>query len=168
MSLYWPDSRRSWTALLAFLAAALAVGQLGGLVTAPAVREWYPTLDLPSWRPPDAAFPIVWTILYIAMAYAAWLVWQAAEMSGRGWEAAWLALSLYGIQLALNLAWSYLFFGLRSPGLGLLDVFPLAAVILAALIAFKEHSRLAAWLMAPYLAWVCFAAVLNFEIWARN
>lgn len=163
-----PDSRRSWIALLAFAATALAVGQIGGLVTAPAVRDWYPTLDLPSWRPPNAAFPIVWTLLYLAMAYAAWLVWQTAERRQGGWEAAWLALSLYGIQLALNFAWSLLFFGLRSPLLGMVDIFLLSAAILAALLAFKEHSRLAAWLMAPYLAWVCFAAVLNFEIWARN
>ena len=168
MSFPLPDSRRSWTALLVSIAVALAVGQLGGLITAPAVRTWYPSLDLPSWRPPNLAFPIVWTLLYITMAYAAWLVWQAAQRTERGWEAAWLALSLYGVQLALNLAWSFLFFGLRSPLLGLADIFPLAAVILATLLAFKEHSRLAAWLMLPYLAWVCFAAVLNFEIWARN
>lgn len=168
MRRHWPDSRRSWTALLVFVVTALAVGQLGGLVTAPAVREWYPGLALPSWRPPNLAFPIVWTILYLAMAYAAWLVWQATARSERGWESAWLALSLYGVQLALNLAWSFLFFGLRSPALGLMDIFPLAAAILATLLAFKEHSRLAAWLMAPYLLWVCYAAVLNFEIWARN
>ena len=163
-----PDSRRSWIALLISVAAALAVGQIGGLVTAPAVREWYPSLELPAWRPPNLAFPIVWTILYIAMAYAAWLVWRAAERGARGWEGAWLALSLYGVLLALNLALSFLFFGLRSPALGLLDIFPLAAAILATLLAFKEHSRLAAWLMAPYLLWVCYAAVLNFEIWVRN
>lgn len=168
MSRYRPDSRRSWTALLGFLAVALAVGQLGGLVTGPAVREWYPTLDLPAWRPPNIAFPVVWTLLYLVMAYAAWLVWQAAEKTERGWESAWLALSFYGVQLTLNLVWSFLFFGLRSPALGMVDIFLLAAAILATLLAFKEHSRLAAWLMLPYLLWVCFAAVLNFEIWARN
>ena len=162
-------ARRKWVGLAIFIAVALIVGQIGGLITRGPVETWYPTLNKPSYNPPDWVFPVAWTAFYFLMGTAAWRVWWVAERRPGGWgEHAWLALSLYGAQLAINLGWSIFFFGLQSPLLGLVIVFFLAMLVFATLLAFKDISKLAAWLMAPYLAWVCFAAVLNFEIWRLN
>jgi len=149
--------------LIVLLALCLGVGWLGSLVTAPAVQTWYPTLILPSFSPGNGVFPIVWTILYIVMAVAAWLVWRKhpfGEVKG--------ALALFGVQLALNLAWSYLFFGLQSPLLGLIDIVALDLAIIATIVAFWWYDRKASLLLLPYLVWVLFASTLNAWIWANN
>jgi tryptophan-rich sensory protein len=150
-------------ALLLLLALCLGVGFLGSLVTGPAVESWYPTLTLPSWRPPDAAFPIVWTTLYVLMAVSAWLVWRKrpfAEVRD--------ALILFAVQLGANLAWSFLFFGLRSPLLGLLDILLLDLLLVAMIVVFWRHDRLAAAMNLPYLVWVLFATALNLWIVFEN
>ncbi|HKY94302.1 MAG TPA: TspO/MBR family protein [Kiloniellales bacterium] len=149
--------------LIVLLALCLAVGWLGSLVAQPAVQGWYQTLRLPSFRPGDAAFPIVWTILYVVMAVSAWLVWRRhpfGEVKG--------ALALFGVQLLLSLAWSYLFFGLQSPLLGLIDIVALDLAIIATIVAFWWYDRMASLLLLPYLAWVFFASSLNAWIWANN
>ncbi len=151
---------RQWWVLAGFLAVCLSVGALAGLVTAPAVTEWYPTLVKPSWRPPNWLFAPVWTILYVMMAVAAWLVWKAGNSRA--------ALLLWAGQLLLNFAWSFLFFGARSPGLGLIDIVALWLAIAATLFAFSFKSRLAAALMLPYLCWVSFALALNASIFLLN
>jgi translocator protein len=151
---------RQWWVLAGFLAACLSVGALAGFVTAPAVTEWYPTLVKPSWRPPNWLFAPVWTILYVMMAVAAWLVWKAGNSRA--------ALLLWAGQLLLNFAWSFLFFGARSPGLGLIDIVALWLAIAATLFAFSFKSRLAAALMLPYLCWVSFALALNASIFLLN
>jgi translocator protein len=138
----------------------LVVGALAGLVTAPAVAEWYPTLNKPSWRPPNWLFGPAWTFLYITMGIAAWLVWKAGNARN--------ALTLWGAQLALNFAWSFLFFGARSPGLGLIDIIAMWLAIAATIFAFAFKSRLAAFLMVPYLCWVSFALALNAAIFMMN
>jgi tryptophan-rich sensory protein len=97
------------------------------------------------------------------MAVAAWLVWRKAGFAG-----ARLALVLYFVQLALNAAWSGLFFGLRSPAAGLVDILLLWMVIAATLVAFARHSAVAAGLLVPYFVWVSYAAALNFAIWRMN
>jgi|GEM_PF-228620 tryptophan-rich sensory protein len=125
--------------------------------------DWYPTLTKPAWTPPDWVFGPVWTLLYILMAVAAWLVWRKAGFAG-----ARLALVLYFVQLALNAAWSGLFFGLRSPAAGLVDILLLWMVIAATLVAFARHSAVAAGLLVPYFVWVSYAAALNFAIWRMN
>ncbi len=154
---------RQAVALFLLLLLCLGVGYLGSLVTGPSVAEWYPTLKLPSWRPPNLAFPIVWTLLYILMAVGAWLVWRRAPFAQVR-----PALLLFALQLAANLAWSYLFFGLRNPLLGLLDIGLLLVLIVAMLLAFRRHDRLAAAINLPYLAWVSFATVLNAWIYVEN
>jgi translocator protein len=151
---------RQWIVLAGFVALCLAVGVLAGLVTAPAVAEWYPTLVKPSWRPPNWLFAPAWTVLYIMMAVAAWLVWRAGNAKS--------ALLLWGGQLLLNFAWSFLFFGARSPGLGLIDIAAMWLAIAATIFAFSFKSRLAAFLMVPYLCWVSFAAALNAAIFMLN
>jgi tryptophan-rich sensory protein len=157
-----PPGRQA-LALLLLVLLCLAVGWLGSLVTTPAVREWYPTLTLPSWRPPNVAFSIVWTLLYLLMALGAWLVWRVGPTPrGRA------ALLLFALQLAANLAWSLLFFGLQSPLAGLIDIALLLALIAMMLVAFWRTQRLAALINLPYLAWVGFATLLNAWIYVEN
>lgn len=151
---------RNGLALVGFVVLCLAVGSLGGWVTAQPVAEWYPTLAKPSWTPPPWLFAPVWTVLYMMMGVAAWLVWKAGNAKG--------ALLLFGAQLLLNLAWSFLFFGARSPGLALIDIVAMWIAIAATIFAFAFRSRLAAFLMVPYLAWVSFAAALNAAIFMLN
>lgn len=149
-------------ALAAFVGLCLVVGAVGGAVTATSVGTWYAGLAKPGFNPPNGVFGPVWTALYVMMAVAAWRVWRAgAPVRGR-------ALGLWGAQLALNLAWSCLFFGLRAPGPALAEIAVLWAAIAATMLAFRRLDRFAAWLMAPYLAWVSFAAVLNYEVWRLN
>ena len=154
---------RDYPALLAFVALCLAVGWIGGQVTAPAILDWYPTLAKPSWTPPNAAFPIVWTLLYVVMAISAWLVWRRPDGPSRR-----PALIAFFIQLALNFLWSMLFFGLRNPFLGLIDIVLLLAAILATILLFRRVSGMAALLLLPYLAWVGYASALNLAIFRLN
>ena len=151
---------RNGLALAGFVVLCLAVGGLGGWATAQSVAEWYPTLAKPSWTPPPWLFAPVWTVLYILMGVAAWLVWKAGNAKG--------AMLLFGAQLLLNLAWSFLFFGARSPGLALIDIAVLWLAIAAMIFAYAFRSRLAAYLTVPYLAWVSFAMALNAAVFMLN
>ena len=134
-----------------------------GAARIPRIEGWYAALTKPSWTPPGWLFGPVWTVLYLGMAVAAWLVWRQ-----KGLSAARGALTLFGVQLGLNVAWSWLFFGLRNPGLGFVDILSLWVAIAATLVAFWWRSVLAGLLFVPYLAWVTFAAVLNYSIWQSN
>ncbi|WP_416355797.1 TspO/MBR family protein [Aureimonas phyllosphaerae] len=138
---------------------------LSGLVATSGILfkpgPWYVGLRKPGWTPPNLAFPIVWSILYLLIAVSGWLVWRAA-----GWPAG--AFTLFGIQMILNFLWSWLFFGLRKPLLALADIGLLALAVAATAFAFAPYSRTAAWLLLPYLAWVCVAFGLNFSVWRLN
>ncbi len=151
---------RQWMVLAGFIAVCLVVGALGGFATSQPVLEWYPTLVRPSWTPPSWLFGPVWTILYIMMGVAAWLVWRTGD-AGR-------ALGMFAVQLALNLAWSFLFFGLRSPLAGLACILLLWLAIAGTILEFRKRSGAAAGLMLPYLAWVSFATALNAAIVVLN
>ncbi len=145
--------------LLPVLASAV-----GGAATASGLRDWYPTLEKPSWNPPRGAFGPVWTTLYLLMGIADYIV---ATREG-GQETATNARRIYRIQLALNTAWSVIFFGLRKPGWALVDNMALWLAIGATILAFWRISRIAALLLVPYLLWVTFANVLNASIWWKN
>lgn len=156
------DTRKNqWLALAGFILVPLAIGMIGGLATAPSIDSWYRTIAKPDWTPPDWVFGPVWTVLYIMMGIAAWLVWKTRDRVAP-------AMVLFGVQLALNLAWSLLFFGARSPGLALIEVVFLWTSVLLTMLAFFGRQSTAGWLFVPYLAWVSFAAVLNFVIWMMN
>ncbi len=155
--------RSRWAGLVIFVVVCLGAGGLGAIATTPEIEGWYKTLVKPSWNPPDYVFGPVWTTLYVLMAIAAWLVWRPA-----GFTAAAAPLTLFAAQLALNIAWSWIFFGMHQPGWGFLEVVVLWLAIVATTVAFFRHSKIAAWLMTPYLAWVSFAAALNFAIWRMN
>lgn len=149
-------------ALVGWIAASLAAGLVGSLVSPGA---WYDALDEPSWNPPAWIFGPVWTVLYVVMGVAAWMVWlqrAAAPIRVRA------ALVLFGLQLALNALWSLIFFGLERPDLALAEIVVLWGAILATLLAFRRVSRWASHLLVPYLVWVTFATALNAAIWWLN
>ena len=143
-----------WLLLVSVAAAAGAIAS----VDAPA---FYASLDKPSWAPLPGVFGPVWTVLYALMAIAAWRV-DLSPRPHRG------ALALFGVQLAANALWSWIFFAWHRGGLATFDVLALLALVAATMVVFWRHSRLAAWLLLPYLAWVCFAAALTVSVWQRN
>jgi len=152
-----------WIGLVVFVMVCLAAGGLGAVATTPEIGGWYKTLGKPSWNPPDRVFGPVWTTLFVLMGIAAWLVWQRD-----GFKAAAKPLSLFAVQLVLNVAWSWIFFGLHQPGWAFVEIVILWLAILATTILFFRCSKIAGWLLVPYLAWVSFASVLNFTIWRMN
>lgn len=139
--------------LVTFCAPALSFGT--GMPGA-----WYASLSKPSWNPPSWLFGPAWTFLYMLMAVAAWLVWKRAGFSR--------PLVLYFVQLALNAAWTPLFFGAHAIGWALIEIVALWIAILATLLSFRRVDTTAGWLLGPYLAWVTFATFLNFSLWQLN
>jgi tryptophan-rich sensory protein len=124
---------------------------------------WYAVLNKPSWNPPGWAFGVVWPVLYAMMAVAAWLVWLEG-----GWKFRHQALKWYLLQWALNALWTPLFFGAHQIGWAFLEILLLWLSIGATALAFRSIKSIAALLLLPYLAWVTFAAFLNFTIWRMN
>ncbi len=145
-----------WLALVAFAAA------LGGLASAQA-GTFYVQLDRPAWAPPAWLFAPAWSVLYLLMGVAAWLVWKS-----HGFRGAPLALGLFLVQLALNALWTWLFFAWHQGAWAVVEIVVLWASILATLIAFWRLRPLAGILLLPYLAWVTFAALLAYALWVRN
>lgn len=127
------------------------------------VDEWYTSLTKPPWNPPNWLFGPVWSVLYLLMAVSVWLVWTKEGVSG-----AILPLSVFLIQLILNAAWSWLFFGLHEPVFALIEILGLWLAILVNIILFWRMSSISGILLVPYLAWVTFAAFLNYTLWRLN
>ncbi len=152
-----PEGR--YAALLAFGAAAAGAALIGGLAVSGAPQE-YTSLARPSWAPPSWLFGPVWTVLYVLIAVAGWLVWRRV-----GWS---LALTAWAAQLVLNAAWTPIFFGAGRYGWALVDIALLWVLIGLTVALFWRVSRVAALLLAPYWAWVSFATVLNASIAASN
>ena len=136
----------------------VVVAALSGSLFKPG--EWYDRLRKPDWNPPKWVFPVVWSVLYIFIAVAGWLIWEEVGFSA--------ALIVWGIQLVLNAAWSWLFFGLRRMDWAFWDVNGLIAFVSLFIIVAWPISTVAALLFLPYLAWVCTAALLNWTIWRLN
>ncbi len=144
--------------LLCFLAAAV-----GSFFTQSSLKSWYLTIKKPSWNPSNKVFAPVWTILFLMMAIAAWMIWMR-QPHGLFTQ----AMIFFLIQLLLNIGWSAVFFGLRRPGLAFLEIILLWIFIALTLSSFWNIYWLAGALLLPYLLWVSFAAVLNFCIWRLN
>jgi len=149
----------SWIGVVAIVVAVIAVAVIGGTVMNSTVREWYHTIPKPAWTPPDWVFGPVWMILYTMMATAASIVWLERKT-----EDICCPIGAFSIQLVLNLAWSLLFFGLRSPLLGFIDICVLWIAAGVAMTQFFLVSRTAGWLMVPYWLWITFAGALNGSI----
>ncbi len=155
-------SRSDAVGLLMFLALCLGVSGIGGAVTATSVGTWYQTLEKPPFNPPDWVFAPVWTTLYVLMAISGWRVWRVKSDPSRR------ALAVFALQLGLNLAWSFLFFGLQQIGLALIEVAALLLAILLTTMLFWRIDRLAGLLFLPYLIWVAYATLLNASLWWLN
>ena len=152
---------RHWVALVAWVGLCVGVGVVIGLLFKPGA--WYAALEKPAFNPPAWLFAPVWTILYIAMGVAAWRVWRLPVSAERE-----QALRQFGIQLALNAAWSPTFFGANSLAGGLGVITLLLFAIAITIQRFHPLDKIAAWLLAPYLAWVSFATLLNVTLLALN
>ena len=150
--------------LVLCIAIAQAAGLIGSLFTMPAIGSWYSTLTRPEFAPPNWIFGPVWTTLYLLMGIAAFLVWQ----KGLDKKEVKIALAIFGVQLILNTLWSIIFFGLQSPGWAFVEIVILWVAIAATIVSFAKVSKIAAWLLAPYILWVSFAAYLNFMIFWLN
>jgi tryptophan-rich sensory protein len=144
-------------------AVCFAAATIGSLVTTPNIGGWYAALHKPAWTPPNWVFGPVWTALYLAMAVAAWLVWRRTA-----WPESRGPLGWFLVQLALNAAWSWLFFGAKMPGAALAELIVLWVAIAVTLALFWRRSAVAGMLLVPYLLWVTYAATLNLAIWRLN
>jgi translocator protein len=160
----FPDDdpkRRNRRPLLLFVLGTLVVGALGSAVSEPNIHGWYDGLIRPGFAPPDGVFAPVWTALYVLIAGAAWRVWRAVGLKTP-------ALGAYAVQLALNLGWCVIFFGLHQIGAALAEIVILWLAVLMVTVLFWRADRLAGLMLLPYLAWTGFAAILNHGFWALN
>lgn len=155
--------RKRGLGLVGFLVVCLGAGGFGVMVTTPEIDGWYRTLDKPVWNPPDAVFGPVWTTLSVTMAIAAWLVWRVECFA-----AARPALTLFAVQLVLNVAWSWVFFCMHQLGRAFVGIVLRWLAIVATTVAFFRYLKIAGRLMVPYLAWVSLARMLRFSIWSMN
>lgn len=158
-----PQRKRDTLGFAVFLALCLGVSAIGAAATATSVTTWYRTLAKPAFNPPNWIFAPVWTALYFMMAIAAWRVWRRD-----GLRQARAALTLFGLQLALNLAWSIVFFGMRAIGAAFAEILVLLLAVLATTYVFWQRDRVAGMLFVPYAVWVGFATVLNAALWRLN
>ncbi|XP_048354468.1 translocator protein 2 [Sphaerodactylus townsendi] len=154
-----------WTHALGFTALPHLGGFLGWLITRKEVPTWYESLKKPSWRPPNKIFPVAWTALYTSMGYASYLVWS--DLGGFNSKAI-VPLGLYGAQLALNWAWTPIFFGAHNLTLALLDIVGLYGLVLSTMYSWYPINKTATMLMLPYLAWLTLASSLTYYIWRDN
>ena len=146
-----------------FVVLCLAISAIGGWVTADSIGTWYRTLQKPEFNPPDWVFAPVWSLLYLMIALAGWRVWRRRGLAG-----ARVAMGAYAAQLALNLAWSFVFFGGQMIGIALAEIVLLLVAIGVNALLFWRIDRMAGWLLTPYAAWVAFASILNFALWRLN
>lgn len=157
-------SESSWIKLVVAIGVSLGTGAIGGIATSGAINSWYAELNKPFFNPPNWIFGPVWTLLYILMGTAFYLVWVSPPKGKNPHRAE----MLFGIQLGLNLLWSIIFFGLQNPLAAFLEIILLWVAILLTWQKFREISQTAALLLVPYLAWVSFAGLLNLAIVILN
>ncbi len=150
--------------LFCAIAIAESAGIIGSIFTVPAISSWYLALEKPFLSPPNWVFGPVWTLLYLLMGIASFLILQ----KGFKRKDVKIALAVFALQLALNAIWSVIFFGFKNPFFALLEIVVLWAAILGTVLAFMKVSRVAAALLLPYMLWVSFAVYLNYAIWRLN
>ncbi len=153
-----------WKKLGIALIVPQLVGGLGAFATATNVGSWYSLLEKPFFNPPNWLFGPVWTVLYICMGVAWYLVWVQVKNT----HEKKVALQFFTIQLILNFAWTFIFFGVNEIGLALLEILTLWVTILITTVYFLRLYPIAGYLFIPYLAWVSFASVLNAALWKLN
>jgi translocator protein len=150
--------------LISSLIICLLAGFIGSFFTSSSITTWYLTLNKPFFNPPNWLFGPVWTILYLMMGVSLYIIWD----KGINNKISKIAISLFFIQLTLNVLWSIIFFGLKSPLFALIEIIFLLIFILLTIIYFYKISKFASYLLVPYLMWVSFATILNFAIYYLN
>lgn len=148
-----------WIKLAIMVVVCELAGIAGATFTAPAITSWYAGLAKSALTPPSWVFAPAWTTLYFLMGVSAYLIWRKGEVR---------ALYVFWAQLAVNVLWSYFFFGMHNPLLALIEIVLLWALILWTIAVFAKISRSAAYVLIPYIVWVSFAAYLNYSIWMLN
>ncbi|WP_232628420.1 TspO/MBR family protein [Methylobacterium sp. Leaf118] len=154
--------------IAAAILPVLVTAALGSLATGANIETWYATIRKPAFNPPNWVFPVAWTLLYAMIAVSLWRLLGARPVSGPARRAWWLALAAFGAQLALNAAWTPVFFAVHELGLALIVALAMLAMILWSIRLSWRFDRAAAWLLVPYAAWVSFACLLNGVIWQMN
>ncbi len=149
----------NWAKLGIMVLACELAGIVGSIFTIPAIAGWYAGLTKSAFAPPSWVFGPAWTTLYFLMGVAAYLIWRKGEVR---------ALYVFWAQLTANVLWSYFFFGMHNPALALFDIVLLWVLIFWTIAIFAKISRSAAYMLIPYIAWVSFAAYLNYSIWMLN
>jgi len=149
--------------LIASLIICQLAGFVGSVFTTPAIPGWYAALEKPTFNPPNWIFSPVWIFLYLLLGITLYILWQNLPKTE-----ARIALAFFAIQLVLNILWSVIFFGLKSPMLAFLEIIILWAFILLTMITSSKVSRTSVYLLLPYMLWVNFAAILNFFLWRLN
>ncbi len=158
-----PIRQHKISSALIALGAVFGAGGIGSLATIPNIPTWYARLNKPSFTPPNFLFGPVWPLLYLLMAVAFWRVLTLPDTRQRNMAVIWFV-----VQVVLNGLWSFAFFGFHSPIAGLATIAALIVSVLLTIVTFARLDRLAAWLLAPYLAWICFAAALNAGVFLLN
>jgi benzodiazapine receptor len=159
-----PATRTQVLAGVVFLGLTLVASAVGTVTQGDDVGGRYLALDRPAWAPPQEAFGLVWPVLYVLIAVAAWRTWRAAG----GVAPAKLALGLWLAQLAVNAVWPGVFFGLAAFGPAIAVIVTLDVLVVATMVAMARHDRWSPWLLAPYLGWILYATALNVAIWQLN
>ena len=152
------------TKLLVSIIVCLAAGFIGSIFTNANIPTWYAALKKPSFAPPNWVFAPVWTILFVLMGIAAYLVWR----QGFHTPTVKTALIIFIVQLIFNMLWSLVFFTLKSPLFGFVVIIILWLLILFTIVYFSNISKIAGILLVPYIVWVSFASILNFMLWRLN
>ncbi|MDZ7715530.1 MAG: TspO/MBR family protein [Balneolaceae bacterium] len=146
--------------LLGWLLLCFSAGAIGAYFEP---GMWYELLAKPAWTPPNWVFPVVWPILYVCMGVAAWMIWKEFTFEKAQYELRW-----FFVQLGLNAAWSWLFFGQHNIGIALAEIIMLWVAICFTMMLFWRRNIRAGYLMVPYLLWVSYALALNYSIWQLN
>lgn len=154
-----------WLALAGWIALCLGAGGIGGIASANA-GDFYGALARPSWAPPAWLFGPVWTLLYILMGVAAWLVWRVR--TGGSAAARKRGLTLFVVQLLLNALWTWLFFHWRLGAWAFAEIVVLWLLVVAAAAAFFRVRKMAGWMLVPYLLWLTYAGALTWAVWRSN
>lgn len=155
---------KNWIRLIVSIGLPLAVGAVAGMFTSSEINGWFQSIEKPSWQPPNWVFGPVWTVLYILMGIAFYLVWKNDDAKNHKR----MAITLWLIQLVFNFLWSFIFFKEHQLDWALGEILVLWFFILLTIIYFARISTLAAWLMVPYICWVSFASLLTFSIYELN
>ncbi len=154
---------KGWKLFIAIVICQ-SVGIISGLLTNTKNNFWFDNIQKPSWNPPGFLFAPIWTTLYLLMGISLWMVWKSKTLQSEKFK----TCVLFAIQLFLNFWWTIIFFEFQMPMLAFIEIIIMIFLIIFTIFRFSDISKTAAWLLVPYVSWVCFAAILNYNLWILN